>query len=182
MAEHQQSVSSRINIVRYIMSEELSPWLVCVDMPPCIDLYDITLVFPRSNSCVIYVTCNTRVFMDMKPFSEYYSIYQCQNPNKNLWLIDGLDICKTPLIHHLNRNVREYAPSEDSDQPAHSRSLIRILTGRILDNQGYKVSSCGQRRLWSDCLDAQADLSLHWTHLSVRTFSIVAVQLIQALN
>ena len=32
-----------------------------------------------------------------------------------------------------------YGPSEDSDQPAHSRSLIKIFTGRILDSLGYKV-------------------------------------------
>ena len=32
------------------------------------------------------------------------------------------------------------APSEDSDQPAHSRNLIRIFTGHILDSQGCKVS------------------------------------------
>ena len=42
--------------------------------------------------------------------------------------------------------IRTYAPSEDSDQTAHSRSLIRIFTERILDSQGCKVSSCGQRR------------------------------------
>ena len=53
--------------------------------------------------------------------------------------------------------LRTCAPSEDSDQTAHSRSLIRIFTGRISDSrwQGYKVSSCGQRRLirlrvWSE--------------------------------
>ena len=40
-----------------------------------------------------------------------------------------------------------YVPSEDSNQPAHSRSLIRIFTGRILDRQWRKVSLCGQRRL-----------------------------------
>ena len=34
------------------------------------------------------------------------------------------------------------ASSEGSDQPAHSRSLIRIFTCRILDTQGCKVSSC----------------------------------------
>ena len=34
------------------------------------------------------------------------------------------------------------ALSEDPDQPAHARSLIRIFTRRILDSQG-----CGQRRL-----------------------------------
>ena len=43
------------------------------------------------------------------------------------------------------------APSEDSDQFAHSCSLIRIFTGRILDSQGCNVSSCGQRRLIRLC-------------------------------
>ena len=32
-------------------------------------------------------------------------------------------------------------PREDSDQPAHSRSLIRIFTGCILNSQGAIVSS-----------------------------------------
>ena len=32
--------------------------------------------------------------------------------------------------------LRTCAPSEDSDQTAHSRSLIRIFTGRNLDSQG----------------------------------------------
>ena len=66
--------------------------------------------------------------------------------------------------------LRTCAPSEDSDQPAHSRSLIRIFTGRILESQGSNVSSCGQRRLWSDCANAQADLSRRWAHLSEGTF------------
>ena len=66
---------------------------------------------------------------------------------------------------------RTYAPSEDSDQTAHSRSLIRIFTGRILDSEGCKVSSCCQRRLWSDCADAQADLILCWAHMAEGTFS-----------
>ena len=35
----------------------------------------------------------------------------------------------------------------DSDQPAHLLSLIRIITGHILDSQGCKVSSCRQQRL-----------------------------------
>ena len=32
-----------------------------------------------------------------------------------------------------------YAPSEDSDQTAHPRSLIRIFPGRILDNKDAKL-------------------------------------------
>ena len=43
---------------------------------------------------------------------------------------------------HGKTYLRTCAPSEDSDQPAHSRSLIRIFTERILDSQGCKVSSC----------------------------------------
>ena len=52
------------------------------------------------------------------------------------------------------------APSEDSDQTAHSRSLIRIFPERILGCQGCKVSTCIKRRLWSECADAQTDLRL----------------------
>ena len=32
------------------------------------------------------------------------------------------------------------------------------------------VSSCGQRRLWSDWADAQADLSLRWAHSHIVGF------------
>ena len=71
------------------------------------------------------------------------------------------------------RYLRTRAPSEDSDQTAHSRSLIRIFTGRNLDSKGRNVSPCGHRRLKSDCADAQADLSLRWVHMSESMFSYV---------
>ena len=70
------------------------------------------------------------------------------------------------------------APSEDSNQPAHSRSLIRIFIGRFLDSQWCKVYLSGQWRLWSDCANAQADLSLRWAHMSEGTVSHVAACLI----
>ena len=57
------------------------------------------------------------------------------------------------------------------------RTVIRIFIGHILDSQGRKVSSCGQRRLWSACADAQADQSLRRTHKSKGTFSDVAAQI-----
>ena len=60
--------------------------------------------------------------------------------------------------------LRTCAPSEESDQPARMRRLISILFWRILDSQWSKVSSCGQRRLWPDC--AQADLNLRCAHTS----------------
>ena len=58
------------------------------------------------------------------------------------------------------------------------RTLLRIVAGRILDSSGYKVSSCGQRRLWSDCAEAQAELSLHWAHMRESTYSHVAALLL----
>ena len=78
--------------------------------------------------------------------------------------------------------LRECAPSEGSDQTALSHSLIRIFAERILDNQGCKVSSCGQPRLWSDSADAQADFSLRWAHTSEGPFSQVDVHIIMLLN
>ena len=81
-----------------------------------------------------------------------------------------------------SRNVRKRtlgrAPSEDSDQPAHSRSLIRFSTGRISDSQGYKDFACGQRRHWSNCADAQADLSLCW--VSEGTFPYVVAPIVRS--
>ena len=55
--------------------------------------------------------------------------------------------------------------SEDSDQSAHSRRLIRIITERILDSQGCKISACGQGKICSDCADAQVDLSPCLAHM-----------------
>ena len=59
-----------------------------------------------------------------------------------------------------------YAPSEDSDQPGHLPSLIRAFTVCSVGSSGPKLYSSGQRRLWSDWADAQADLSLRLLVLS----------------
>ena len=48
----------------------------------------------------------------------------------------------------------ECVPSEDSDQPGHPPILVRVFAVRLMDRQGPKFSSCGQRRLWSDWADA----------------------------
>ena len=68
------------------------------------------------------------------------------------------------------------APSEDSDQPGHPPSLIRVLQPgqppslirvfAVRMKKGWILSYPlnAQRRLWSDWADAQADLSLRWAH------------------
>ena len=67
--------------------------------------------------------------------------------------------------HRDKTNKMACAPSEGSDQHVHPPSLIRVFAVRSMGSWGPKLSSCGQRKLWSDWADAQADLSLRWTHM-----------------
>ena len=60
----------------------------------------------------------------------------------------------------------ECAPSEDSDQlPGHLPSLVRVLAVRMKKAWVLSYPLSAQRRLWSDWVDAQADLSLRWAHM-----------------
>ena len=56
------------------------------------------------------------------------------------------------------------APSEDSDQPGHPRSLIRVFAVRMKKAWVLSYPLRAQRRLWSDWADAQMVVSLHWAH------------------
>ena len=58
------------------------------------------------------------------------------------------------------------APSEDSDQPGHPPSLIRVCAIRLKQNWVLSYKMSAQRRLWSHWADAQADLSLRWAQRS----------------
>ena len=53
------------------------------------------------------------------------------------------------------------SPSADSDHPAHPRRLISL---RRLGSLTTHIR-IALRRLWSDCADAQADLSLRWAYM-----------------
>ena len=55
-------------------------------------------------------------------------------------------------------------PSEDSDQPGHPPSLIRVFAVRMKKAWVLSYPLSTQRRVWSDWADAQADLSLRWVH------------------
>ena len=45
------------------------------------------------------------------------------------------------------------------------RPVWSVVTVGSVGSQEPKVSSCWQRRLWSDWADAQAKLSLRWAHM-----------------
>ena len=56
------------------------------------------------------------------------------------------------------------APSEDSDQPGHPPSLIRVFAVRMKKTWVLSYTMSAQQSLWSDWANAQADLSLCWAH------------------
>ena len=58
----------------------------------------------------------------------------------------------------------ECAPSEDSDQPGHPPSPIRVFAFRMKKPWVLSYPLSAQRRLWPDWADAQADLNLRWAH------------------
>ena len=74
--------------------------------------------------------------------------------------------------HQMSRNRKKMpcAPSELTDQPAHSRGLVRVFAERLVGSQELTASWCGQQRLWWDCAEAQADLSRRWAHMSFYRF------------
>ena len=67
--------------------------------------------------------------------------------------------------HRDKTNKMACAPSEDSDQPGHPPSLIRVFAVRLKKARILSYPLSAQRRLWSDWSDAQADLSLRWAHM-----------------
>ena len=74
--------------------------------------------------------------------------------------MDVLSECEPP---HDKTNKMAFAPSENSDQPKHSPSLIRVFAVHSMGSWGPNASSYEQPRLCSDWADAQAYLSLRWT-------------------
>ena len=61
-------------------------------------------------------------------------------------------------------NKMACAHNEDSNQPWHPPSLIRVFAVRRKKVWVLSYPLSAQRRLWSDWADAQADLSLRWAH------------------
>ena len=66
---------------------------------------------------------------------------------------------------HDNTNKMACAPSEDSDQPGHPPSLIRVFAVHMKKARVLSYPMSAQRRLRSDLADAQTDLSLRWAHM-----------------
>ena len=69
------------------------------------------------------------------------------------------------------------APSQDSDQPGHPPSVIRVFAVHMKKAWVLSYQLSAQWRLWSDWADAQADLSLCWAHTLFFWFCHVVAQI-----
>ena len=57
------------------------------------------------------------------------------------------------------------ASSEDGNQPGHPSNLSRVVAVRLKKSWDHSYPQSTLRRLWSDCVDVQADLSLCLAHM-----------------
>ena len=67
--------------------------------------------------------------------------------------------------HHDKTNKMACAPSKDSDQPRRPPSLIRVFAVSLKKARILSYPLSAQQRLWSDWVDAQADLSFRWVYM-----------------
>ena len=74
------------------------------------------------------------------------------------------------------------APSEDTGQPGHPPSLIRIFAVSMKKAWVLSYPLSAQQSLWSDWEVAQADLSLRWVHMPFYWFCHEVAQNFQELQ
>ena len=68
--------------------------------------------------------------------------------------------------------------SKDSDQPVHPPRVARFLVHPSLDSPDAVEGTCGRGKFWSDCVYAQADLNLRWSHKSYCRFCRALAQML----
>ena len=97
--------------------------------------------------------------------------------SKNAVLLWHREEAQKNELHHEKTNKMTCAPSQDSDQPGHPLSLIRVFAVRNKKPCVPSIPLSAQRRFWSDCADMQADPSLRWAHRSFCSFCRAAAQI-----
>ena len=94
-------------------------------------------------------------FLNFMVITAYFSgvcIFRIFTVHKNKWAAT-------------QRNQQsDCVPSENTDQPGHLPSLIRVFAVRMKEAWALSYPLSAQLRLRSDWADAQADLSLCWAH------------------
>ena len=98
-----------------------------------------------------FVTCTYKKPRLCAIFKQWKHWSKSRTPPADLYLRLFLSCALETEPQRQKTYFRTNAPSEHSDQYAHSYCPIGIFTLRFLDSQCCKLSSCGQWRFWSDC-------------------------------
>ena len=93
---------------------------------------------------------------------------------KTVMVLASTVVHKQFVSSHEKTYLQPCEPTEDSNQHAHPHSLIRNFVVRMVKHCTLGYPKCAQRRFWSVCANAQADLNLRWAQISEGTFSDVA--------
>ena len=88
------------------------------------------------------------------------------------------NLCRIVMSCLMTKPTKWRAPSEDSDQPGHLPSLIRVFAVRMKKAWVLSYPLSAQWRHWSVWEDAQADLSLGWAHMPFCWFCHEVAQLL----
>ena len=144
----------------------------------------LIIIGGRGNRKAKFLTCS--IYNILAEYSLHNCTFRWALWPMGLWLSHsnglGKMLRKENLSLHTTKPTKWRAPSKDSNQAGHPPSLIGVFTVHSICSEGPNVFSCGQRRLWSDWADAQADLSLRWAHMSVCWLCHVAAQLQDQLS
>ena len=89
----------------------------------------------------------------------------------NVWVFVLQTLSKYHLNHLMTNQQYGCAPSEDSDQPGHPPSLIRVFAVRMKKGWNISYPLNAQRRLWN---------VRDWTYL--RLSIVIAIKLVVILN
>ena len=112
------------------------------------------------------ITCTVKSFISLVVYlyfyvfwmiNKYKYIYFIMNvQNLQIFIENIYDQCMT------KPTIRPVWPA-NSDQPVSPPSKAMVLIYPSLDSLEAAEGTCHHWRLWSDCMDVQADLSLRWS-------------------
>ena len=155
-------------------------------MLPASDAQIITLPSHKGKLCILLTF--TTLWANSAEDSLIFSSFRNQAlPNPIFWenmktiIFQNVVCCYSSILNVNNtmydsipKNSKTYkktsATSEDSDQPAHPRSLIRVFADRmcLLQPPGYPKKDKREPLVY--CVDVQTDLSICWPHRSYCRF------------
>ena len=90
-----------------------------------------------------YNKCTRAIWSSLENFSPYSRVYL----KIKIFISFSLSSEKQTELHPDKTNKMAYAPSEDSDQPGHPPSLIRVFAVRLKKARSLSYPLSAQRRL-----------------------------------